>query len=151
MSHDYQANSSSPWRFEPPLLVPRSRFHDILRLWIHHGTSKTCPMMVTDNRASQCSLWNQMTTKHGYARIIPSDLAIFRHGGPSEVRGRAFRNSTLWPNQWGKTSSKSSSWRERNPRTASFIRAHQQASMPPVGVEKLEAPTKASTKSIHGG
>jgi hypothetical protein len=62
---------------------------------------------------------------------IPSDLAISRHEAPLEFADGAFRNSTLRPDQWEQASSRSFSWHERNPRSAFFIWAHQQASTLP--------------------
>jgi hypothetical protein len=59
---------------------------------------------------------------------------------PLEFVGGAFRNSTLCSDQWGQTPIRSSSWHERNPRTASIIHVDQAVSMPQVVCSHYKQP-----------
>jgi hypothetical protein len=59
-SHESPSQFLSTQRLETPLLVLISWLHDILRYLTSPMNEKSCHMMVTASRASQCSLWNQM-------------------------------------------------------------------------------------------
>jgi hypothetical protein len=68
--------------------------------------------------------------------------------------GGAFWNSTLQPNPVGHATSRSSSWRERNPRTAAFIQAEPPRNRPsprPVTPKSLqnERPWDAGASRLH--
>jgi hypothetical protein len=83
---------------------------------------KTCHMMAIETELHQAS-----SEKHGYARpnLIWSSKSLgMTHSG--EFAGIAFRNTILQPDQWGHTTSRILSWRERNPRTTTFIRPADQ-------------------------
>jgi hypothetical protein len=79
--------------------------------------------MATHNKDSHRSLHNQMvgiktwvcTTKYHLIQKTPD----IRH--TATFADLAFQNSTLQQNQEGHASSRSSSWRERNPRTTTII------------------------------
>jgi hypothetical protein len=110
-------------------------FHDILCDWLHHVSKD---MSHDGNRPSRRSLWNQtVRKKHGCARpnsIWSINLQAWR---PLEFADETFRNSTLRPDQWRHTSSRSSSWHKRDPRTASlFFDADKQAPTPPSAAQR---------------
>jgi hypothetical protein len=68
---NHQANSSTPQRLKPPLLILRSQlpWHSPPALW----NEKACPIILTASRALRCSLWNQtVREKHGCAWPNPT-------------------------------------------------------------------------------
>jgi hypothetical protein len=62
---------------------------------------------------------------------------------PVEYTGRAFQNMTLPPDRWGHATGRSSSCREKNPRTTSII-CELAAPTPPVTLVGLTVENKAA-------
>jgi hypothetical protein len=60
--------------------------YDILCLSFHHGTQKTCPMMVTDSEASQHRPEAERSDIQGCMQPNPTRSTIFTHQTPNGDR-----------------------------------------------------------------
>jgi hypothetical protein len=124
---NHEASSSSPQRLEPLMPVLKNSASMPFSGSDFTMDRKTCHMMATDNRATPHYLWNQ-TTKKTWVRMTESHPIQQSPGNTRRVEfaGRAFRNSTLWPNQQEHTPNIYSSSSERNLRTTTFIQPADQ-------------------------
>jgi hypothetical protein len=111
---------------------------------------KTYHMMST---ASPRSILNQKVGKNMVALDrIPSDPAISRHVVHLEFVDGAFWKLILPPDQWRYASSRSLSWRERDPRTITFIHVMQAAPRhPPATCTAAPKPISGPEGKISNG